>query len=84
MITIRHEIAASALRIAIAVRYLRSGYHQSMEVCTVLVLGVILIIVGYVTGISIIYSIGYILAVIGLILLLLSFTGRAVGGRRWY
>jgi hypothetical protein len=49
-----------------------------------LVLGIILIIVGYVTGISIIYTIGYILAVIGLILLVLSFAGRPVGGRRWY
>ena len=49
-----------------------------------LVLGIILIIIGYVTGISVIYSIGYILAVIGLILLVLSFAGRPVGGRRWY
>lgn len=49
-----------------------------------LILGVILIIVGYLTGISIIYTIGYILAVIGLVLLLLSVAGHAVGGRRWY
>lgn len=49
-----------------------------------LVLGIILIIVGYATGISVIYSIGYVLAVIGLILLVLSFAGRPVGGRRWY
>jgi len=49
-----------------------------------LILGVILIIIGYVTGISIIYTIGYILAVIGLVLLVLSFAGHAVGGRRWY
>jgi hypothetical protein len=49
-----------------------------------LVLGVILIIVGYLTGSSIIYTIGYILAVLGLVLLVLSFAGTTVGGRRWY
>ena len=49
-----------------------------------LVLGIILIIVGYLTGISIIYTIGYILAVIGAILLVLDVAGHAIGGRRWY
>lgn len=49
-----------------------------------LVLGIILIIVGYLTGISIIYTIGYILAILGVILLVLGFAGHAVGGRRWY
>ncbi|MGI8816454.1 MAG: hypothetical protein ACR2G2_14580 [Pseudonocardia sp.] len=49
-----------------------------------LILGIILIIVGYLTGISIIYTIGYILAILGVILLVLGFAGHAVGGRRWY
>jgi hypothetical protein len=45
-----------------------------------LVLGIILIIVGYLLGISILYTIGAILAVIGLILIILGATG--VGGMR--
>jgi hypothetical protein len=45
-----------------------------------LVLGIILIIVGYLLGISILYTIGAILAVIGLILILLG--GVGVGGVR--
>lgn len=49
-----------------------------------LVLGVILLIIGYLTGISIIYTIGWILAVIGAILLVLDFAGHGIGGRRWY
>jgi hypothetical protein len=49
-----------------------------------LILGIILIIAGYLLGISILYTIGAILAVIGLILLLLGATGHPVGGRTWY
>lgn len=49
-----------------------------------LILGVILIIVGYLLGISIITTIGIILAVIGLILTLLGAVGHGVGGRRTY
>ncbi|HTF52237.1 MAG TPA: DUF6131 family protein [Pseudonocardia sp.] len=49
-----------------------------------IVLGVILLIIGWLTGISILYTVGGILLVIGLILLLLGSVGRPVGGRRWY
>jgi hypothetical protein len=49
-----------------------------------LILGIILIIAGYLLGISILYTIGAILAVIGLILLLLGATGHPVGGRTWF
>jgi hypothetical protein len=47
-------------------------------------LGVILLVIGWVTGISILYTIGAILLVVGLLLLLLGSVGRGVGGRRWY
>jgi len=50
----------------------------------VIVLGVILLIVGFVTGIAILWTIGIILLVIGLILALLGTVGHAVGGRRHY
>jgi hypothetical protein len=49
-----------------------------------IILGVILLIVGFVTGISILWTIGLILAVIGLVLWLLGAVGHAVGGRTHY
>ncbi len=49
-----------------------------------IVLGVILLIIGWLTGISILWTIGIILVVIGLILLVLGMMDRAVGPRRYY
>ncbi|WP_234318160.1 DUF6131 family protein [Streptomyces sp. NRRL S-244] len=49
-----------------------------------IVLGVILLIIGFVTGISILWTIGLILAVVGLVLWLLGSLGHAVGGRNHY
>jgi hypothetical protein len=49
-----------------------------------IVLGIILLVVGWLLGISILYTVGGILLVVGLILLLLGSAGRPVGGRRWY
>jgi hypothetical protein len=47
-------------------------------------LGVILLIIGFVAGIPILWTIGLIFVVVGLVLMLLGATGRAVGGRRHY
>jgi hypothetical protein len=49
-----------------------------------IIIGLILLIIGFVAGISILWTIGIIVLVIGLILALLGATGRAVGGRRHY
>ncbi|MET9640116.1 MULTISPECIES: DUF6131 family protein [Streptomyces] len=49
-----------------------------------IVLGVILLIIGFITGISILWTIGVILVVIGLVLWLLGAVGHAVGGRKHY
>ncbi|MFD0526667.1 DUF6131 family protein [Kitasatospora arboriphila] len=49
-----------------------------------IILGVILLVIGFVTGISILWTIGIILAVIGLILWVAGLLGHAVGGRRHY
>jgi hypothetical protein len=50
-----------------------------------IVLGVILLIIGFLTGVSIIWTIGIVLVVIGAVLALLGGTGRRVGGRaHWY
>lgn len=49
-----------------------------------LIFGLILLVVGFALGIGILELIGLILTVIGAILLVLSGTGHAVGGRTWY
>jgi Family of unknown function (DUF6131) len=49
-----------------------------------IILGLILFILGYLLGISLLYYLGGILLVVGIILLVLGSTGRAVGGRRHY
>lgn len=50
-----------------------------------IVLGVILVVLGWLLGISILYTIGAVLLVIGLVLLVLGSIGRPVGGRRhWF
>jgi len=49
-----------------------------------IILGVILLIIGFVAGISALWTIGIILLVVGLILALLGTMGRTVGPRRHY
>jgi len=49
-----------------------------------IVLGLILLIIGFVAKIAILWTIGIIVLVIGLILALLGAVGHAVGGRRHY
>ena len=47
-----------------------------------IVLGIILIVVGYLLPIPIVATIGWILLVVGVILLILGQVGRPVGGRK--
>jgi hypothetical protein len=49
-----------------------------------IILGVILLIIGFVAKVAIIWTIGIIVIVIGAILALLGMAGHAVGGRRHY
>ncbi len=49
-----------------------------------IILGIILLIVGFVAKIAILWTIGIVILVIGLILVLLGAVGHAVGGRRHY
>ena len=48
------------------------------------VLGIILLVCGWLTGVSILSTIGVILIVIGVILFALGAAGRPVGGRNWF
>jgi hypothetical protein len=50
----------------------------------VIIIGVILLIIGFVSGIAIIWTIGIIALLVGLVLALLGAVGHAVGGRRHY
>jgi len=49
-----------------------------------IILGIVLLIAGFLLKISIVWTIGIILVVVGLVLTLLGSTGRAIGGRRTY
>jgi uncharacterized membrane protein HdeD (DUF308 family) len=49
-----------------------------------IILGVVLLIVGFLAGIPIIWTLGIIALVIGLILAIVGASGRAVGGRAHY
>jgi Family of unknown function (DUF6131) len=55
------------------------GYLRSM-----IILGVILILLGALLGIPVLYTIGIILAIVGLVLWVLGAAGHAVGGRTHY
>lgn len=49
-----------------------------------IILGIILLVAGFVLKISILWTIGIILLIIGVVLMLMGTMGRAVGGRRHY
>lgn len=49
-----------------------------------LILGIVLLVVGWLTAIQILWIIGCILALIGLVLLLVGAAGNSVGGRRYW
>ena len=49
-----------------------------------IVLGIILLVAGFLLKISMLWTIGLILLVVGLVLMVMGRTGRAVGGRRHY
>jgi hypothetical protein len=50
-----------------------------------IVLGLILLILGWLLGISILWTIGLIVLIIGIVFLVLGQTGHAIGGRKyWY
>jgi hypothetical protein len=57
---------------------------QSERLTAMIILGIILLIAGFLLKISILWTIGIILLVIGVILAILGAAGRTVGGRRHY
>ena len=49
-----------------------------------IVLGLILLIIGFIAKVAFLWTIGIVLVLVGLVLMLLGSMGRAVGGRRHY
>jgi hypothetical protein len=56
----------------------------SCQELPVIILGIVLLIIGFVVKIAILWTIGIIVLLIGLALALLGMVGHAVGGRRHY
>lgn len=49
-----------------------------------IILGIALLVLGFLLGIYILWILGIVCLVLGVILLALGSFGRPVGGRRWY
>lgn len=49
-----------------------------------IILGIVLLVAGFLLKISILWTIGIIVLIIGIVLFVLGSMGRAVGGRRHY
>jgi hypothetical protein len=55
------------------------------ENCAVIVLGLVLLLVGWLTGLSILYTVGSIVLIVGIVFFILGNVGRPVGGRKvWF
>jgi hypothetical protein len=60
-------------------------YCHSLKETAMIVLGIVLLILGYVFAIPLLWTIGIILIVIGAVMWILGSVGRPVAGRRyWY
>jgi hypothetical protein len=49
-----------------------------------IILGIVLLIIGFLAKIAIVWTIGIVVLALGLILVLLGAIGRGIGGRRHY
>lgn len=64
-------------------KYAGGGNHPHKE-ATMIVIGIILLLLGFLLGIHLLWVLGIIALIVGLVLLLLGYIGHPVGGRRWY
>ena len=55
------------------------GYEAVM-----IVVGIVLLLLGFLLGVPLLWTLGVIVLIVGVVLMLLGSTGRAVGGRRHY
>jgi uncharacterized membrane protein HdeD (DUF308 family) len=61
----------------------QDGGHE-VSGAPLIILGVVLLIIGFIAKIAIVWTIGIIVVVVGAILALLGMAGHAVGGRSHY
>jgi uncharacterized membrane protein HdeD (DUF308 family) len=59
-------------------------FEETLKGDIMIVLGIVLLIIGYLAHISILVTLGIILALVGAALYVLGSMGHAVGGRRHY
>jgi len=50
----------------------------------VIVIGLVLMLIGFIAKIPVLWGLGILVALVGLVLLLLGAAGREIGGRRHY
>ena len=62
----------------------KGAHPETLLGAPLIVLGIILLIIGFVAKIAIIWTIGIVVVVAGAVLALLGMAGHAVGGRRHY
>lgn len=60
------------------------GSIRPTKETVMIIIGVVLLILGFIAKIAILWSVGVLLLLIGLVLAVLGATGRAIGGRRHY
>lgn len=63
--------------------YVRSNRTQRKWVYMIS-FGIVLLVVSLLTGIIVLKSLGLLLVIVGVVLVLLAGTGRAIGGRKHY
>jgi hypothetical protein len=69
------------------IQTITTGYQaitSDQGAATVIVLGVVLLIIGFIAKIAIIWTIGIIAVVVGAVLAIAGATGRSIGGRKHY
>jgi hypothetical protein len=71
---------ASSHQIALS----KGAHPETLSGAPLIILGIILLIIGFVAKIAIIWTIGIIVVIVGAILAVLGMAGHAVGGRRHY
>jgi hypothetical protein len=55
------------------------------ENCAVIILGLLLLLVGWLTGVSLLYTVGSIVLIVGIVFFILGNVDRPVGGRKvWF
>ena len=80
------EVPSDSEQVFLVAKYDVLKHIRSKRLLAIgIILGLILVLIGWLAHISILVTLGVILAVVGVVLAIIGGTGRAVGGRaHWY